>query len=123
MRAKALLQLDGEGRLIEGSDQKDAEDWQQLDFEIGPGPRGVSGGLQIAIRPPDFLVPGDNYHARFDRLVDPSVLCQSFGGPGGEYIEQLDRADRSKLRDMNRESMNKPKGPDITNTRANDQQP
>lgn len=65
VHAKALLQLDGEGRLIEGSHQKESDDWQQLDFEIRPGTRGVLTSLQIAIRPPDFLVPGGKYHTEF----------------------------------------------------------
>jgi hypothetical protein len=65
VHARVLIQLDGEGKLIETSEQKSSEDWQQLDFDMRLRRRGELAGFEIAIRPPDFLVQGNDYHGKF----------------------------------------------------------
>jgi len=105
VQAKALLQLDGQGRLIEGSDQKESEDWQQLDFEMGLATGGALAGLRIAIRPPDFLVQGDKYHAKFLEAVQTGaaleILWEAFNGGDrpafAQFLSNSSQSERSLL--------------------------
>lgn len=88
LHAKVLVQLNREGELAR---ELDDEDWHQLDIEIRVPRRLGRTEAQLQLRPPDILVQGSEYHARF--LACVREHWKAFHSSYVRHFEGLDHDD------------------------------